>query len=157
MFASPFGFGSPFGGVIVDAVGDLYGTTCCGGSGKGGTAWQLSPSGLLNTLATFNGSGSYPPGSYAVLTMDAAGNLYGTTLIDGAYNEGSVFKLTPSDGGWTLTTLHSFTGGADGGSPYGQVILDANGTIYGTASAGGPTVGECQQNLGCGVVWEITP
>jgi uncharacterized repeat protein (TIGR03803 family) len=81
--------------------------------------------------------------------MDAVGNLYGTTLLDGAYGQGNVFKLIPSNGEWLYTSLHDFTGGSDGSQPYGQVTLDANGNLYGTASIGGPD--------NKGVVWEITP
>jgi uncharacterized repeat protein (TIGR03803 family) len=147
--------GSPLAGVIADASGGFYGTTSWQGSGAGGTVWQFTSSGLLNILASLTGSG-YEPGPEAALTMDAAGNLYGTTAAEGAFNQGSVFKLTPSNGGWTLTTLHSFTGGADGGTPTGQLILDANGNIYGTTVLGG-SGGQCSPNAGCGVVFEITP
>ena len=96
-------------------------------------------------------------GPTATLLMDASGNLYGITQIDGAYQQGSVFKLSESNGVWTLTTLHDFTGGADGGQPFGQLTMDAGGNIYGTTQAGGNSVGSCYQNLGCGVVFEITP
>ncbi len=81
--------------------------------------------------------------------MDGAGNLYGTTGCDGLYESGNVFKLTPSKGGWTYTSLHDFTGGSDGGSPFSNVIFDAVGNLYGTAYAGG--------SHGVGVVWEIMP
>ena len=85
--------------------------------------------------------------------FDAAGNFYGTTYSDGAYGRGSVFKLTPSNSGWTYTSLHDFTFGADGGYPFSNVVLDSEGNLYGTASKGG------SQNCGggCGVVREITP
>ncbi len=151
----------PGASVISDDAGGFFGTTAYDGSGNGGTAFQLSYSGgnwLLNTLTSFNFSGTLgltPPGPQGVLVKDANGNLYGTTTLAGAYNQGSVFKLAPSDGGWTLTTLHDFTGGADGGQPIGQVVVDASGNIFGTASVGGSSVGSCY--LGCGVVFEITP
>jgi uncharacterized repeat protein (TIGR03803 family) len=83
------------------------------------------------------------------LAMDSAGNLYGTTYGDGAHGVGSVFKLTPSNGGWTYTSLHDFTGGDDGGTPEGDVTLDANGNLYGTTDIGGA--------YGAGVVWEFSP
>ena len=79
-----------------------------------------------------------------------AGNLYGTTYYVGAYGQGSVFKLTPSNGGWTYTSLHDFTGGGDGGTPSSGVTIDANGNLYGTALGGA-------QGVYAGVVWEITP
>jgi uncharacterized repeat protein (TIGR03803 family) len=82
--------------------------------------------------------------------MDGAGNLYGTTVCDGANNAGSVFKLTASGNSWTYRSLHDFTGGSDGDLPYSNVVFDSNGNLYGTASQGGA-------NNGRGVVWEITP
>ena len=65
-----------------------------------------------------------------------------------------MFKLSPGHGGWTYTSLHDFTGATDGGYPLSQVVMDANGNLYGTTSAGG-TGSECSG--GCGVVWQITP
>ena len=73
---------------------------------------------------------------------------------DGAYGYGSVFKLTPQYGGWTYTDLHDFTGGTDGAYPYGGLVLDANGNLYGTTPRGG-NPNYCFD--GCGVVFEITP
>jgi uncharacterized repeat protein (TIGR03803 family) len=155
--------GGPRAGVISDGSGGFLGSTSYGGSGNGGTVFQLSSSGgnwLLNPLSSFNYSGTLgltPPGPGASLVMDANGNLYGTTALAGAFSQGSVFKLTPSNGGWTLTTLHDFTGGADGGQPLGQLVLDASGNIFGTASVGGSSVGNCNQGLGCGVIFEMAP
>jgi uncharacterized repeat protein (TIGR03803 family) len=80
--------------------------------------------------------------------MDAAGNLYGTTMYDGADSEGAVFKLTHSGGGWTYTSMHDFTGGIDGALPRSNVVFDDQGNMYGTASAAGTAEG---------VAWEITP
>jgi uncharacterized repeat protein (TIGR03803 family) len=81
--------------------------------------------------------------------MDTAGNLYGTTLGGGTFGEGSVFKLSPSQGGWVYTSLHDFTGGSDGRAPYGHLVVDVNGNLYGTAGWGG--------SAGYGTIWEITP
>jgi uncharacterized repeat protein (TIGR03803 family) len=89
--------------------------------------------------------------------MDASGNLYGTTHIDGANQQGSVFKLSQSNGVWTMTTLHDFTGAPDGGKPFGQLVMDSAGNLYGTTEYGGSSVGDCFQGLGCGVIFEITP
>jgi hypothetical protein len=80
--------------------------------------------------------------------MDAAGNLYGTTLCSGANYAGNVFKLTKTQNGWVYASLHDFTGGADGARPYSTVTIDSDGTLYGTASQGGN---------GYGVVWMIKP
>lgn len=66
-----------------------------------------------------------------------------------AFQKGSVFKLTPSNGSWTYTSLHDFTGGTDGANPTSNVVFDASGNLYGTAYGGG--------GYGDGVVWEITP
>lgn len=146
---------SPLGGVIFDQAGNLYGTASTGGAGGGGTVFELTPSGsgwTFNLLYSF--SGGYEGGPNASLSWDTAGNLYGTTTGDGTYQHGSVFRLAPSDGGWTETDLYDFTGGTDGGSPRSIVTLDVNGNLYGTASTGGAY--DCGEE-GCGVVWEITP
>ena len=146
----------PSTGLIMDAQGNLYGTTFYGGSGGGGTVFELSPSGgqwNFALLYSFTGSAGPISGN---LTMDSRGNLYGTTEDDGLYDMGMVFKLSHSNGSWTLTDLHDFTGGSDGDEPSVNVALDANGNLYGTASGGGITGGECGAG-GCGVVWEITP
>ena len=143
--------GRPFGGVVFDTAGNLYGATSSGGSGSGGTAYELMPSNgnwTFGAVYSFVGS-AYLPGAYDSLTMDAAGNLYGTTTKDGAHGLGSVFKLTPSNGGWTETDLYDFVSGSGGAVPYGSVVVDANGNLYGTASQGGAN--------GYGVIWEITP
>src|SRR5208283_2948580 len=146
-FTGTSGGNGPNAGVIFDQAGNLYGTTSAGGNpgcnGLGcGTVFQLTPSAsgwTENVLYSFqNGSdGANPIGG---LIFDPSGNLYGTT---GGVAKGTstVFKLAPSGGGWTYTSLHDFcAGGApcrDGAQPWGNVVLDANGNLYGTASAGG--------------------
>lgn len=101
-------------------------------------------------LYSFTGGDDGSP-PYAGVIFDGAGNLYGTTQSGGAHGAGVVFKLTPSQNGWTETVLYTFTGGTDGSLPLGGVVFDENGNIYGTASNGGdPT---CQ----CGVVYKLTP
>jgi uncharacterized repeat protein (TIGR03803 family) len=148
----------PADGVIFDQSGNLYGATVEGGSGAGGTVYELSPSNgswTLSTLYSFTSlpNGCGPSGS---LVMDAAGNLYGTTYCAGTYEFGSVFKLTPTPKPpWTYTSLHDFTGGSDGGNSTSNVTFDASGNLYGTTVYGG-TLGGCG-GAGCGVVWEITP
>jgi uncharacterized repeat protein (TIGR03803 family) len=136
----------PAGGIITDASGNLYGTTTTGGSGNGGTVFELSPSSgtwTSTVLYSFTGGG-WPLGS---LAMDQVGNLYGTTLQDG-FGLGSVFKLTPSNGTWTETDVYDFSG-TDGANPMGGVTLDSNGNLFGTTAYGGV--------YGCGVAYEITP
>lgn len=140
---------NPVGGVILDSAGNLYGTTFDGGINGGGTVYQLSPSGggwTFTTLYSF--SGGYG-GPYNKLTLDSKGNIYGFTNGDGANGLGSVFKLTPANGGWAFTDLYDFIGGSEGASPYGSVAVDSDGNVFGTAAVGG------SQNQG--IVFEITP
>jgi uncharacterized repeat protein (TIGR03803 family) len=140
---------NPVGGVILDQAGNLYGGTFDGGINGGGTVYELSPSGGGYTFATlYSFTGGYG-GPYNKLAFDAEGNLYGATEGDGAKGDGMVFKLTPSQSGWTLSDLHDFTDGTDGGVPYGGVAVDAQGNIFGTASLGGVT--------NHGLVFEIMP
>ena len=141
--------GGPIGGLVMDAAGNLYGTTADGGAGGGGTVFELSPSGggwTFSVLASLSGVGF--GGSHGSLAFDSAGNLYGTTWSDGAYAWGNVFKLTHSSGQWTYTDLYDFTNGNDGAAPRAGVTLDSSGNIYGTAWGGA---------FNSGVVWEITP
>jgi len=152
--------GGPYGGLVMDADGNLYGTTSTGGSGGGGTVFELSPSGGGWTFSVISSlAGPINGGSQGSLTFDSAGNLYGTTYVDGAHDCGSVFKLTHSGGQWTYGDLYDFTCGNDGGLPEAGVTLDASGNIYGTAEAYGPndTCDFGGPTGGCGVVWEITP
>jgi uncharacterized repeat protein (TIGR03803 family) len=142
--------GYPVGGLVPDGMGNFYGTTASGGSNGGGTVYELTPNGSswnLTTLYSFTGTAQCGPWGY--VSFDTSGNIYGTTQCDGANNLGSVFKLTPSGGGWTYSSLHDFTGGDDGRLPIGSVLLDSSNNVYGTASVGG------QHNAG--TVWEITP
>lgn len=149
---------APWGGLVMDSSGNLYGTTVGGGSGAGGTIFELSPSGNTWTFnVLYSISGANGGGPHAALALDSVGNLYGTTIWQGAHKfYGNVFKLTNTGNGWTYTSLHDFTGGADGGYPYSSVAIDTDGTLYGTASAGGSFQGNCSHQ-GCGVVWMIKP
>jgi uncharacterized repeat protein (TIGR03803 family) len=140
---------NPVGGVIVDSAGHLFGTTFDGGVNGGGTVYEMTPSTngwTFTTIYSFVGGYSGP---YNKLTLDANGNLYGFTNSAGAFGLGTIFKLSPGSGGWTLTDLHDFAGGDDGGQPYGSVAVDAKGNVFGTAVVGGTD--------NQGVVFEITP
>ena len=144
----------PRSGVVFDSDGNLYGATSVGGTGNGGTVFKLTPSGdswVFTTLYSFPNpnNGQVVVGPIGSLSLDSAGNLYGTTVADGANGYGAVFKLTPSNGGWNYTSLHDFANGSDGAYPYSNLVFDANGNLFGTASAGGAS--------GRGVVFEITP
>lgn len=90
---------------------------------------------------------------YAGLTMDGAGNLYGTTW-GGGLGYGTVFKLALENSGWVLNLLYSFTGGNDGAQPEARVIFGPNGTLYGTTTAGADM--GCNGN-GCGLVFNLKP
>lgn len=144
----------PVAGLVADKAGNFYGSTSQGGlsDNLGGTIFELSPSGntwMLTTLyASSRDAGCGPE---AALTLDDAGNLYGTTSCNGAYGRGNVFKLTNTANGWVYTSLYDFTGGADGYNPLSNVTIDTDGTLYGTASEGGDP--RCE----CGTVWMIKP
>ncbi len=151
----------PYGGLVPDSKGNLYGFTVAGGSGpcqyEGpgcGTIFELKRShGSWSEVVLFSfpggAGGQLPQG----LTPDEAGNLLGTTAQGGSGDAGIVFKLSRSTGGWTETVLHAFTGGGDGSSPSSSVTLDPAGNLYGTASEG--SGGGC--SYGCGLVYELKP
>jgi uncharacterized repeat protein (TIGR03803 family) len=133
--------------VIFDNAGNLYGDTFGGGPEEGGTVFEMSPAGgswNFQVLYPFNrGNGTVGTG----LMFDSAGDLYGVRGSD-AQDDGEVFKLTQVDGSWTYTTIHQFSGGNQGASPYEGVVMDASGNLWGTASAGG--------THNYGIVYEIT-
>jgi uncharacterized repeat protein (TIGR03803 family) len=142
--------GVPLAGVVLDSLGNFYGSTSCGGAGGGGTVFMLSPAGESWTFTVlYSFAPPYCGGPRASLSLDAAGNLYGTTASSGIYGHGSGFKLTPSPAGWSYLSLHDFGGGGDGNGPQSALIQDANGSLYGTTPTGGI--------YGWGVVFKITP
>ena len=131
-FSGPDG-SNPFAGVTVDARGNLYGTTYSGGAKNDGTVYKIAAgTGTLSTIASFNlANGAFP---YAGLTIDAHGNLYGTTFSGGPNSRGTVFEIAAGTG--TLKTIASF-GGTNGATPFGGVTVDARGNLYGTTYDGG--------------------
>ncbi len=173
----------PAGGVILDAAGNVYGTTAYGGTGDCvllgtkagcGTVYELSPPAkkgdpwtetLLYSFKSGN-DGYFPWGT---LTFDSKGNLYGSTQFGGGKGNtcnpyfqycGTVFKLSPpkqKGGKWTEKVLHSFGGGADGANPNGGLIVDSTGTIYGTSPAGGNQGCKTDSGIGCGTAFELKP
>ena len=144
---------NPSGNLIMDAAGNLYGTTCCGGAHGSGTVFKLKPNpdGTWEEIVLYSftgGADGANPSAGGGVIFDKAGNLYDTTAGGGADGVGVVFKLTPKpDGVWTETVLHTFTG-ADGAYPNAGLVLDTAGNLYGTTNVGG--VGE-------GVVFKLEP
>jgi uncharacterized repeat protein (TIGR03803 family) len=143
----------PVAGLAIDGAGNLYGTTSFGGALGNGTVFELSPPSTLggtwveSVLYSF---GSSPDGAIPVggVSLDASGNVYGTTSAGGAYGFGRVFELTPGTA-WTETAIHDFQNGDDGGVPYAGLIADQSGNFYGAATEGG--------NNGGGTIFELTP
>ena len=141
---------NPVAGVVFDAEGNLYGTCDYGGPANLGAVFELSPNGdgtwTETVLHTFSGGsdGGHP---YAGVILDQQGNLYGTTQGTTGSN-GTVYKLSRgSNGHWSETILYAFRGGADGSTPYGALVMDTAGNLYGTTAFGG--------QFGGGVLFEI--
>ena len=127
---------NPQSSLVMDATGDLYGTTNGGGASGVGTVFKISRYNKETTLYSFAG-GTDGANPEAALTMDAAGNLYGTTTAGGSSGKGTVFKLRKGNGKWQEKVLYSFGSSTDGAMPVAGVTLDAAGNLYGTTSAGG--------------------
>src|SRR3984885_2741843 len=158
---------SPMSGVIADGAGNLYGTTTAGGGActaitkKGcGTVFGLSPASggtwtetILHAFTGGTSDGYSPQG----LVFDASGNLYGITgaggtgtVCIGGAGCGVIYELSPSSGGtWTETILYNFTGGTDGNEPWGSLVIDASGNLYGVTRAGGANLD--------GNIFELSP
>lgn len=135
----------PQSALLLDSVGNLYGTTVLGGSRNFGTVFKVSASGVETILYNFLGGtndGAYP---YYGLTGDTNGNFYGTTGGDGSSTWGTVFEITASG---HYSTLYRFTGGLDGGRPKTGLHRDSVGNLYGTTKAGGA--------FGNGTVFEVS-
>jgi uncharacterized repeat protein (TIGR03803 family) len=154
----------PESGLLLDKVGNLYGTTICGGASKScytGTVFKLAKNGKLTVLHSFTG-GSDGGAPMASLIMDEVGNLYGTTFVggdlectlQGEKGCGVVFKL---DRFGKETVLHAFTGKDDGAFPLGggvALVADADGNFYGAAGYAGAFGGQCGI-YGCGTVFKL--
>ena len=147
--------------LTIDSAGNIYGTTIYGGAVRDcdlgcGTIFKLTPSSYLpwkkTTLYSFTGSsdGFYP---YAGVTLDSAGNLYGTTGGGGC---GTVYQLSAgATGTWSKSILYTFQCAPDGQQPESNLVFDRSGSLYGTTSIGGG--GTCPGNYGCGTVFKLTP
>jgi uncharacterized repeat protein (TIGR03803 family) len=145
----------PEAGLVIDAAGNLYGTTYVGGSSGYGVVFELSPGDAgwtYQVLYDFCSQDACADGRnpQSGLIIDGTGKLYGTTIAGGSNDYGAVFELTPSGTGWSQTVLYSFcaqTGCADGADPSSGVIMDGAGNLYGTTETGGKN--------GNGVVFEL--
>jgi uncharacterized repeat protein (TIGR03803 family) len=174
----------PVGRIVFDTQGNLYGATSqggspnCAGPAGCGTVFELSPPAKNGDpwteaiLWTFKGlaygDGAAPTGG---LIMDAAGNLYGTTAYDGTgqctllgglTGCGVVFEMSPPSqpgGSWTEQVLYSFQGGNDGYFPWGDLVFDKSGNLYGATRFGGGKGTNCGDSLypNCGTIFELSP
>jgi uncharacterized repeat protein (TIGR03803 family) len=143
---------TPYAEVTLDQAGNLYGTAIYGGAYSfGGGVYKLTPSQsgwAYDFLYNFTGT---PDGStpYDAVVFDQAGNMYGTTANGGVYNNGAIFKMSPSGSGWSESIVHSFGNSPDGSYPLAGLISDAAGNLYGTTAGGGLN--------GSGTVYELSP
>jgi len=152
--------GNPFAGLVRNVAGNFYGAAYGGGdltcdAPQGcGTLFKLDASGTFSVVHTFAGyAGDDGAQPYAGLIQDAAGNLYGTSLEGGyPFNAGTVFKVDTSG---NETVLYRFTGGNDGTAPYGGLVRDEAGNLYGTTLYGGNSGTVCQYGNSCGVVFKL--
>jgi len=134
-FTGPDGAGPE--GLAWDATGNLYGSAVAGGTGNGGTVYQLAPSGDAWVESTLYKFASLYVGLPSPVTLDAAGNIYGSTTN----GQGTIWELSPSGGQWIYSLLENF-----GSSP---LALDAAGNLYGITWAGG--------GHNYGSIFELTP
>lgn len=149
----------PSASLIFDKKGNLYGTTGTGGAYGYGTVFELAFSGTETILHSFNANGTDGTNPEAGLVLGKKGTLYGTTVSGGALCSpsgcGTVFELAPSKKKESI--LHSFGATGDGYYPYGGLVLDKEGNLYGTTYLGGYNAGECAYFGGCGTVFKVTP
>jgi len=129
----------PYAGVIMDKKSNLYGTTRSGGADNNGTVFKVTPTGAETVLYSFCSQPGCSDGAnpLAGVIMDTKGNLYGTTPLGGANNNGTVFKLSSTGGETVLYSFCSQSGCSDGSNPNAGVIMDKKGNLYGTTSGGG--------------------
>jgi uncharacterized repeat protein (TIGR03803 family) len=126
---------APSAGLVADVAGNFYGTTVSGGAFGQGTVYKITPAGTESVLHSFAGPPTDGSAPSAALTIDSAGNLYGTTLNGGSSGLGMAFELSPSG---VETVLHNFAGGqTDGAGPAASLLRDSSGNLYGTAYAAG--------------------
>ena len=145
------GFG-PGGAVVFDRKGNVYGTTPDGGSNYVGVVYEIQHSGAkwhYRVIHPFTGGDDGSVGSLGALLIDKSGSLYGVAEEGGAHGAGTVFELSRKGKRWKFTTLYAFKGTPDAGSPYGGLVADKSGKLYGTTYYGGAN--------GLGAVYELVP
>ena len=144
------------GNIFLDSEGNIYGLTSTGGSGSGcpsygcGIVFKLDKEGK-ETIFNLSVAAWAPSG----LTRDAAGNLYGTTILGGVgcggLGCGTLFKIDKTG---KLTVLYKFQGAPDGAIPEGSLALDKAGNVYGTTWEGGDS-SACVPS-GCGTIYKFS-
>ena len=152
---------SPYGGLIVDASANLYGTTYNGGTGACtngcGVIFELTKAGTESVLYSFQGypsDGAFP---YAGLVRNSTtGDFYGTTVYGGSSENGTVFEL---DAAGVESVLYNFTGGTDGGVPRAPLVMNSAGLLFGTTYSGGVSGVQCggSPSDSCGVLFKLQP
>jgi uncharacterized repeat protein (TIGR03803 family) len=170
------GVGLPYGGVTVDALGNVFGTTSYGGTGRCsnyfvgcGSVYELTPGASgwsIRFLHYFHGDGLRPDGGIPTASLLSGSNntFLGTTSsygVPGANRDaaGTVFEIAPSSGGgWNEIPLYTFgTFSGDGSVPTGGLVRDAQGDLYGTTQFGGLETGSCFDTPGCGIIFMLSP
>ena len=156
---------SPSGGVILASDGNFYGATIAGGTStigfSAGVLYKVARNGDYTLLYSFcqqiSNNDCLDGASPSGLVQGGNGNFYGTTAMGGVANKGTLFEVTATG---QLTTLYSFcslTNCADGSEPAASLALGADGSFYGTTSAGGTHTNDPLCNNGCGTIFRITP
>lgn len=148
------GPGSP---VAIDKNGDVFGTTPTGGANGIGVVYQLREDAgawKFRVIHTFTGGDDGGGGSASRLLIDAAGNLFGVCTVGGANGFGTVFEMSQHQGQWQFTTLYAFKDSPDGALPYGGLVADRAGSLFGTTYyAGANDLGTIYQLTKINGVW----
>jgi len=130
----------PYGALLFDASGNIFGTTYYGGANNIGSVYELSrrPIGEWEEKVLYSfRDGTNGNSPISNLVFDSAGNLYGTTS-EGGLGSGIIFKLSPVSGGqWTESVVHRFRGPPDGAFAYNGMVVDRFGNFYGATVHGG--------------------
>ena len=155
----------PSSNVALDSAGNLYGTSASSGRFQLGTVYRLTPSAsgdwqetILHDFGSFKNDGTEPGGG---VTLDAKGNVYGTTTYGGgscsvsSLGCGTVFELRPTTTGWKEAILYRFGGFPDASSPESPLLFDTQGNLYGGAFGGSGTSEICQLGGGCGTIFKL--